>query len=209
MTDQLVKHDAAAEIDRPSQILEGTCRVIAHSGAEGLRMAAVAREAGVSNALLHYYFSTRDELIRQAFEYHDRRETIRSAQRGAQITDPIERIRDVLMHELSDDAAVREGWILWHEMQSLAMFNEDFRETIAGRARRWVEYVAGLIDEAQRFGVVGVSVDNKAAALRLTAIVDGLGGHVEIGSVTRDQALRTIDQALALEFASAERGPAR
>lgn len=208
MTDQLVKHDRATEIDRPSQILEGTCRVIAQSGAEGLRMAAVAREAGVSNALLHYYFSTRDELIRQAFEYHDRRETIRSAQRGAQITDPIERIRDVLVHELSDDAAVREGWLLWHEMQSLAMFNEDFRETIAGRARRWVEYVAGLIDEAQRFGVIGASVDNNAAALRLTAIVDGLGGHVEIGSVTRDQALRTIDQALALEFANAERGPA-
>ncbi len=41
-------------------------------GAHGLRMATVAAEAGVSKALVHYYFSTRQELLRKAFAYADR-----------------------------------------------------------------------------------------------------------------------------------------
>jgi len=65
MTNQSVSPDL--ELDRRSQILECTCSVIARDGAEGLRMAAVAREAGVSSALLHYYFATREDLIRLAF----------------------------------------------------------------------------------------------------------------------------------------------
>ncbi len=44
--------------DRETGILEAACRVIAREGADGLRMGAVAREAGVSSALIHYYFAT-------------------------------------------------------------------------------------------------------------------------------------------------------
>ena len=57
--------------DRKTEILEATCRVIAREGADGLRMGTVAREAGVSSALLHYYFDTRADLLMQAFEHAD------------------------------------------------------------------------------------------------------------------------------------------
>ena len=204
MTDQLVSVTAASgEIDRPSQILEYTCRVIARDGAEGLRMAAVAREAKVSNALLHYYFATREELIRQAFEYHDRRETQRSRQRLEQIANPVARIREVLAHELADDAVVREGWILWSEMQRLAMFHEALRTSVADRSARWVGGVADLITEAQLERAVHPSVVAAAVALRMTALVDGLGPLIISGSLTRDEALVALDEALELELGAA------
>ena len=205
MTDQLVSAvDRSADTDRPSQILDCACVVIARDGAEGLRMAAVAREANVSNALLHYYFATREELIRQAFEYHDRRETRKGNERVEQIADPIERIRDVLAHELAEDAAVREGWILWSEMQRLAMFNEALRSSVADRSTRWVGGVATMIRVAQADGCVSSDIDAEAAALRLTALVEGLGGHIIVQSRTRAEALAALESALISELGLSE-----
>ena len=57
--------------DRTADILEAACRVIAREGADGLRMGQVAREAGVSSALIHYYFATRADLLLRAFEHAD------------------------------------------------------------------------------------------------------------------------------------------
>jgi AcrR family transcriptional regulator len=184
------------DLDRRSQILECTCSVIARDGAEGLRMAAVAREAGVSSALLHYYFATREDLIRLAFEYHETRETARGEARLAGIPDPLARVRDVLVRELTDDEVVREGWVLWSEMGRTAIFRDDFRASVADRSARWVGLVAELIGAAQEAGRVPSEIDAVSAALRLTAMVDGLGGHVIVGSISRAEARRTLDLAL-------------
>ena len=59
--------------NREDAILAAACRVIAQTGAAGLRMSEVAREAGVSSALLHYYFATRHELLVRSFVFADTR----------------------------------------------------------------------------------------------------------------------------------------
>ena len=61
--------EPAQVADRVADILQAACRVVVRDGAHGLRMANVALEAGVSKALLHYYFSTRQELVRAAFVF--------------------------------------------------------------------------------------------------------------------------------------------
>ena len=48
-----------AVADRTHDILRAACRVIAERGCDGMRMGDVARAAGVSSALVHYYFDTR------------------------------------------------------------------------------------------------------------------------------------------------------
>src|SRR3954451_14293412 len=60
-----------AVADRTHDILRAACRVIAERGCDGMRMGDVARSAGVSSALVHYYFDTRSELLRRAFLYAD------------------------------------------------------------------------------------------------------------------------------------------
>lgn len=188
--------DRAVSTDRRVEILECTCRVIARDGADGLRMAAVAREAGVSSALLHYYFATREELVRQAFEYHEHRETDRSVERLAEIADPVARIRELLAHELSDDEAVREGWMLWAEMERFAKFHPELRASVVDRASRWIGSVAELVGAAQDAGRVDPDLDAASAGLRLTCVVDTLGVHVLLGTVPRGTALRELDGAL-------------
>ena len=187
---------STVDVDRRVQILDCACRVIARDGADGLRMAAVAREAGVSSALLHYYFATRGELIRLAFEHHDTRETARMHDRLSRIPDPIARVRDVLAQELSDDPAVDEGWRLWMEAERRALVHEDFRASVVDRARRWVGIVAQLVVDAQEAGRVDPDIDAMSAGLRLTCIVDTLGVHATLGMTTRADALIELDSSL-------------
>ena len=67
------EHNGRRPVERVDAILEAACRVVVREGAHGLRMASVAEEAGVSKALVHYYFATRQELLRNAFSRSEER----------------------------------------------------------------------------------------------------------------------------------------
>src|SRR3954467_13357884 len=50
----------------PQRILDAACDLIATDGIDEVRIARVATRAGASTALVHHYFSTREELLEQA-----------------------------------------------------------------------------------------------------------------------------------------------
>src|SRR5437762_12683777 len=55
------RSESAAE-----RILEAACDLISAEGIDEVRIARVATRAGASTALVHHYFSTREELLEQA-----------------------------------------------------------------------------------------------------------------------------------------------
>ena len=56
----------AATQNAAERILEAACDLIAAEGIDEVRIARVAQRAGASTALVHHYFSTREELLEQA-----------------------------------------------------------------------------------------------------------------------------------------------
>src|SRR5215208_2526226 len=61
----------AAEVESetrsaPERILDAACDLIASDGIDDVRIARVATRARASTALVHHYFSTREELLEQA-----------------------------------------------------------------------------------------------------------------------------------------------
>ena len=61
-----------------------------------------------------------------------------------------------------------------------------------------------MIRVAQADGCVSSDIDAEAAALRLTALVDGLGGHIIVQSRTRAEALAALESALISELGLSE-----
>jgi AcrR family transcriptional regulator len=55
--------------DTRERILTAACEVIADIGFEKIRMRMVAERAGVSTALLHYHFDTREKLFTEAMTH--------------------------------------------------------------------------------------------------------------------------------------------
>src|SRR5258706_2580619 len=59
---------AARDGDTEQRILDAAYAVSIRRGTAGARMQEIAAEAGVNQALLHYYFRNKEQLARAAFE---------------------------------------------------------------------------------------------------------------------------------------------
>jgi AcrR family transcriptional regulator len=186
--------------DRKLEILEATCRVIAREGTDGLRMGTVAAEAGVSSALLHYYFATRADLLMQAFDHADTKADEAADAALAGIADPIDRLRRLLLIYAGGDPVFREDWVLWVEMWRSAIFDERLAQSVRRSSDAWIEQIGGLIGEAQAAGSVNGGVAVEDATLRLSAVVDGLGLQILTGVLSHERAAELITGALEMEL---------
>jgi AcrR family transcriptional regulator len=186
--------------DRTSELLDAACRVIAQAGTARLRMSDVAREAGVSTALVHYYFATRPDLLRAAFMFADARIDVYVDEQIAGLDTAAERLERLLSVYVSDtDPLVRENSILWREMWSHAVFDGSLRAAVEESYADWIEQVQDAIAAAVAEGSAATS-DNEGAAHRLAAIVDGLSSRLALGMLSGPRATELIRDALVIEL---------
>jgi AcrR family transcriptional regulator len=186
--------------DRTSELLDAACRVIARAGAARLRMSDVAREAGVSTALVHYYFATRPDLLRAAFMFADARVDAYVDAQIAALDTAAERLQRLLSVYVSDsDPLLHENSILWREMWSHAVFDESLRAAVEESYAGWLEQIADAIADAIAEGSAATA-DVEGAAHRLAAIVDGLSSRLALGMLTGPRSSELIHDALVLEL---------
>ena len=182
--------------DRTSDILRAACTVICERGSDRLRMSDVAAEAGVSSALVHYYFETRADLLARAFRFADARVEAYVQERLETCRTPIERVETVLATYLSDDDAVKESFIVWAEMLRHAIYDESLRPTVADSYRTWIDQVGTHLE------LLGI-VKPEAAATRLCALVDGLGEPMLVRDLGYEQARDLVRAAIDQELTAA------
>jgi AcrR family transcriptional regulator len=194
---------ASANTARVSTILDAACRVVVREGAHGLRMASVAHEAGVSKALVHYYFSTRQELLRSAFAHAEQRlndavdAELTTLQTGA------EKLERALLASLDADSTFGEQRALWNEVWSSLSFDDELRPLVASCYRAWLGRLVSLAEEGRDDGSIPASVDPTAAAWRLGAIVDGIDSLHYLGLVDRRRALELLTEGVRRELGAA------
>lgn len=192
--------------DRKLEILEATCRVIARQGADGLRMGTVANEAGVSSALIHYYFDTRADLLMQAFEHADRKADEFALDAIDGIPKAIDKLERLLLLYGATNRELHEDWVLWVEMWRSSLFDDRLAESVRRSTESWVDQIAALIDDSKGEGSVAPEVESGEAAIRLAALVDGLGLQLLSGALAADAVSDLIRDALALELRLGDRG---
>lgn len=188
------------DTERVPEILEAACRVIGRDGAHGLRMEEVAREAGVSRALVHYYFATRRELIRGAFLYSDDRANARSEAELAKLETGAERLERLLVLDLDDEPTFSENRALWGAAWSLMRRDEELRPDVERQYRAWNAWIAALVDEGRSDGSIPAEIDSAGLVERLSAVVDGLESQLLLGLVSPSRAARIVHECIELEL---------
>jgi AcrR family transcriptional regulator len=191
-----------AASDRVADILRATCRVVVRDGAHGLRMASVAREAGVSKALVHYYFATRQELLRSAFAFSGECWDEAVAEELARATSGAERVERYLLASVDPSAPFGEHRALWNEVWSSLRVDQDLRPAVERTYSAWLDRLAELIDEGREDGSVPRSVDSRASGLRLAAVADGLDSMIYLGLLDRGRARLLVQETLERELAA-------
>jgi AcrR family transcriptional regulator len=196
-----VTEPAAPVADRVADILEAACRVVVRDGAHGLRMASVAREAGVSKALLHYYFSTRQELVRAAFAFSSELWDEAVDARLASIPDGAGRVALYLSSWLDANEPFNEQRALWNEVWSSLRVDSELRPLVRDAYLAWVKRLVSLIDQGRRDGSIPTEVVASAAGRRLAAVADGLDSMLYLGLTDRRKARQLLRESLERELA--------
>jgi AcrR family transcriptional regulator len=195
--------------NRKHLILDAACRAIARAGAAAVRVSDVAREAGVSTALVHYYFPSRADVILQAFGHVDDLADAFAEEQMAKLATGRERAERLILTWAGDDPAIRTNWAVWNEMWQYAAHNEAARAMVADSHGRWIEQVAELIADGAKDGSIRADVDVDGAARRLAACVDDWGRETLIGMRTPAGMRAALAAATAHELGPVRRARGR
>jgi len=196
--------DPVSTVSPPSErvvaILEAACRVIVREGAHGLRMAAVAAEAGVSKALVHYYFATRRDLLRGAFSWSEERWRAALADRLAAVETGAERVEQALLMSVDPAEPFAGHRALWNEVWSSLRFDDELRPLVESSYRTWLERLAELVREGRADGSIDGRVDPVETAWRLAALGDGIDSVLYLELLARKQAQALLRDGIRLEL---------
>lgn len=189
--------------DRVATILEAACRVVLREGAHGLRMASVATEAGVSKALVHYYFSTRQELLRSAFAWAEQRLNESVDADLAPLDTGAEKVERALLASAEANSPFGEQRALWNEVWSSLGVDHELRPLVESYYRAFIERLVALVEEGLRDGSIRSGVEARGAAWRLCAIADGVDSMLYLGLLDRDGARALLVGGVARELGGA------
>jgi AcrR family transcriptional regulator len=160
--------------DKAARIVEAMRASVAARGAAGSTFDHVAREAGVSRGLLHYYFGTKERLLVEVVrrDCDIRMAALDDALSGARTADDF---IDVLLRSLEDVVEHDPAFFtLIFEIFTLARRNDEIAAEMAELVRRTRARLAELLETKQREGVLDLAEEPDAIAAVLFALGDGL-----------------------------------
>ncbi len=160
--------------EKARRIVEAMRHSVARHGTAGSTFERVAREAGVSRGLLHYYFGTKEKLLVEAVR-HDcelRLQRLEGELAGAKTADAF-----VGLMAQSLEQAIREEpdfVTLVFELFTLSRRNADIAVEFGELQRRMREHLAAMLAHAQADGVLRLHAEPEAVAEILFSLADGL-----------------------------------
>lgn len=175
------------------ELLAAAMDTIAERGLDGLTMAGLGRQVGMSSGHLLYYFRTKDELLLQTLEWSEGR---LGAERSALLSRPgtaRERL-DGYVDVYVPDGPRDPHWILWLEVWNRSQnADADARIRQAAIEGAWHRDLVAILAEGVSRGEFR-PVDPDRFATRTRALLDGFSVHVAVGvpGTGREQVLAHV-----------------
>ncbi|MCV7301564.1 TetR family transcriptional regulator C-terminal domain-containing protein [Mycobacterium barrassiae] len=187
---------------RRIEMLRAAAELICERGFGDTRIADVAKRAGVSSALVIYYFGTRDRLLVDALRFSE--ESFYSA--AEEMLREVSALRERLSL-LIRWTCVREGseeipgaWGLWFDLWAQAFRHDEIKSDREELDARWRAMVVDAIKSADP-SEFDAKVDPRMFALEFAALLDGLSIQVALDDPEIDSDLA---YDIAMRFAERE-----
>ncbi len=182
--------------EKATRIVDAMRTSVAQRGAAGSTFEHVAREAGVSRGLLHYYFGTKERLL---VEVVRRDAELRIARLDELLVQAqtVDDVLDGLVASLTDMIENDPGFfLLLYELFSAGRRNPDIQHEVGQLFERTRSHVAEVLRAKESEGVISLRFDAEAIVSYLFALADGLalqvlsdperdsGGAFEVGAAS-------------------------
>ena len=161
---------------KAQRIVAAMRKSVAERGYAGATFDHVAREAGVSRGLLHYYFGSKEQLLVQVVR-NDCEVRLGAMSQALEPAASAEAIVGVLVTALEDALAEPDdqpGFALIFELFSASRHNEELRVEMAELYRLVRDRLAGILEQKHAAGVISLRGDAPGVASVLFAMADGI-----------------------------------
>lgn len=187
---------------RRIQMLRAAAELICERGFSETRISDVAKRAGVSSALVIYYFGTRDRLLVDALRYSEESFYEAAEQMLAEVPSLRDRLSLLIQWTCVPEAEneIPGAWGLWFDLWAQAFRHDEVK---AGRVEldaRWRRMIVDAVESAE----LESDVDARMFALEFSALLDGLSIQVALedpevdSKVAYDIAMRFAERELDL-----------
>jgi AcrR family transcriptional regulator len=193
-TPPAVEKATTSREDRRQALVQAAFNQIAERGFEGLRTREVAAEVGVNIATLHYYFPTKEALIRGVVELSMQRFRSTLAPHGSsadQLRNHLRAVRRLLREEPQLGAVMGELALRSARDPTIALIVEQTNEA-------WHRMVRGLLKRAAREGHLRPDLDSDDVAAIVVATLTSMTLPAVAGAARADQALRQLERWLGI-----------
>ena len=161
--------------EKAQRIVAAMRESVGSRGAAASTFDVVAREAGVSRGLLHYYFGSKERLLVEVVrrDCDARIAALEHALARARSADEVVAILVASLEDFVEDEP--GGSAVVYEMVSASHYSEELRAEMAELYRRWRDHLADALRAKQQEGVVSLDADPEAVASIIFALDDGIG----------------------------------
>ena len=159
--------------EKAQRIVDAMRTSVANRGAAGSTFEHVAREAGVSRGLLHYYFGTKERLLVEVVRRDAELRVDRLDERLGQ-AQSVDDVLDVLLSSLTEMIENEPGFfLLLYELFSAGRRNPDIQREVGQLFERTRSHVAEVLRAKEQEGVLSLRFDAEALVSYLFALGDG------------------------------------
>ena len=172
---------------------------LAERGFEGLRTRDVAAEVGVNVATLHYYFPTKESLIRAVLDHAMNRFRTTLEPHGspsAQLRNYLRAVRSLLVEEPELGAVMAE-------LALRSVRDEKIGSILNEMYDLWHLTLRGLLRRAVREGGLRAEIDSDAVAALIVSTLTSMTLPVMADPARGDRALRQLERWLGVAPAGA------
>ena len=161
--------------EKAQRIVDAMRATVGERGATGATFDVVAREAGVSRGLLHYYFGSKEKLLAEVArrECDLRMERLSAGTAGAAGAGELLASMAQALRDMLDEAP--EFLVILLELHTLGRQNADIGAELSELHRRVRGHLGGILAQARDAGVIGLAAEPEVVAEVLFSLADGLG----------------------------------
>jgi AcrR family transcriptional regulator len=160
--------------EKATRIVEAMRSSVARRGISGSTFEHVAREAGVSRGLLHYYFGTKERLLVEVVR-RDAEHRIARLDAPLAAAKDADEILQALVANLEDSIQNDPGfWVLLFDLFTAGRRNPEIQREIAELFNRTRDHVVEIFEAKASEGALDLRHDANSVVGFLFALADGI-----------------------------------
>ena len=171
------------------------------NGYQAVKIADIAREAGISSSAVHYYFHSKNDIFLATLDLCSEQAASRRDQ-VTQISDPALRLLRFAEIQLDGSTEATREWTTWAQFWASAPTFPDARRATAVAYSRWQEQLRAIVLEGMASGQF-CTADPDEMINAVTAMIDGLGVRMLAGTLSPVDAAHAATAYLKTWFTTA------